>query len=93
MLVVQNDTNNARMANTILAFITTNLTRASEATQVVVDVATSEGVPSGLNQTSVVSCENLITVAQADILRTIGRLPEPLMRRVDQALKVSLGLS
>jgi mRNA-degrading endonuclease toxin of MazEF toxin-antitoxin module len=33
MLVVQNDANNARMANTILVFITTNLARSSEPTQ------------------------------------------------------------
>jgi mRNA interferase MazF len=92
MLVVQNDTNNARMANTILVFITTNLSRAAEPTQVLVDVQTPEGRTSGLKQTSVVSCENLLTVVQSDILRTIGRLPDRLMRRVDAALKVSLAL-
>ncbi|MBV9125792.1 MAG: type II toxin-antitoxin system PemK/MazF family toxin, partial [Planctomycetes bacterium] len=78
MLVVQNDTNNARMANTILVFITTNLTRASEPTQVLVDVGTPEGQASGLKQTSVVSCENILTVVQNDILRTIGHLPDVL---------------
>jgi mRNA interferase MazF len=92
MLVVQNDTNNARMANTILVFITTNLARASEPTQVLLDVQTPEGRQSGLKQTSVVSCENLLTVAQSDILRTISHLPDALMQRVDQALKVSLAL-
>jgi mRNA interferase MazF len=92
MLVVQNDTNNARMANTILVFITTNLARASEPTQVLVDVQTAEGLTSGLKQNSVVSCENLLTVAQGDMLRTIGHLPSVLMQRVDQALKVSLDL-
>jgi mRNA interferase MazF len=92
MLVVQNDTNNARMANTILAFITTNLARAHEPTQVIVDVGTSEGRPSGLKQNSVVSCENLLTAQQNDIVHTIGHLPGTLMQRVDQALKVSLAL-
>jgi mRNA interferase MazF len=92
MLVVQNDTNNARMAKTILVFITTYLARASEPTQVFVDVQTADGRSSGLKQDSVVSCENLLTDAQSDILRTIGHLPAPLMQRVDQALKVSLDL-
>jgi mRNA interferase MazF len=92
MLVVQNDMNNARMANTILVFITTNLSRATEPTQVLVDVQTPEGRMSGLKQTSVVSCENLLTVVQSDILRTIGHLPDRLMRQVDAALKVSLAL-
>jgi mRNA interferase MazF len=92
MLVVQNDTNNARMANTIVAFITTNLARVHEPTQVLVEVGTSEGRPSGLKQNSVVSCENLLTARQSDILHTIGHLPDVLMQQVDQALKVSLAL-
>ena len=92
MLVVQNDTNNARMANTILALITTNLKRSSEPKQVVIDVSTPEGQQSGLVQTSVVSCENLLTAAQADILRTIGSVPDALMQQVDAALRVSLAL-
>src|SRR5438132_11171291 len=72
MLVVQNDTNNTRMANTILVFITTNTARAAEPTQVLIDIGTPEGRPSGLKQTSVVSCENILTVVQRDLLRTIG---------------------
>lgn len=92
MLVVQNDSNNARMVNTILAFITTNLSRAREPTQVLIDVNTPEGKPSGLKQTSAVSCENILTVVQSDILRSIGHLPDVLMRKVDLALKASLAL-
>jgi mRNA interferase MazF len=92
MLVVQNDQNNARMANTILVFITSNTSRTAEPTQVLVDVSTPDGLGTGLKQTSVVSCENILTVVQGDILRTIGHLPAALMQRVDQALKVSLGL-
>ena len=68
MLVVQNDRNNSRMTNTILVFITTNLSRAAEPTQVLIDVTTPEGKPSGLKQTSVVSGENILTVVQTDIL-------------------------
>jgi mRNA interferase MazF len=92
MLVVQNDRNNARMTNTILVFITTNTTRASEPTQVLVDPATPQGKVSGLTQPSVVSCENILTVLQEDIVRRIGRVPPALMERVDQALKASLAL-
>jgi mRNA interferase MazF len=61
MLVVQNDRNNARMSNTILVFITTNLARAAEPTQVLIDPSTPGGRPSGLKQTSVASCENILT--------------------------------
>jgi mRNA interferase MazF len=92
MLVVQNDTNNARMSNTILVLITTNLSRALEPTQVLIDISTPEGQQSGLTRTSVVSCENILTATQSDIQRTIGHLPDVLMQQVNAALKVSLGL-
>jgi len=92
MLVVQNDRNNARMGNTIVAVITTNLSRSHEATQVLIDVATPAGKQSGLLATSVVSCENLLTVRQAHVRRTLGTLPPELMQEVDEALVESLGL-
>ena len=93
MLVVQNDANNARMANTILVFITSNTSRASEPTQVLIDITSPDGSFCGLKQTSVVSCENVLTVRQDDIIKTIGSLPDRLMAEVDAALKASLGLS
>ena len=57
MLVVQNDRNNARMANTILATISTNTSRSAEPTQVVVDPQSPAGKSSGLLSLSVVSWE------------------------------------
>ena len=42
-LVVQNDADNARMAATILAQITTNLTRAGEPTHLLIEASTVEG--------------------------------------------------
>ena len=93
MLVVQNDANNARMANTILVFITSNISRASEPTQVLIDVQSPDGSLRGLKETSVVSCENILTVRQSDIIKRIGSLPDQLMGQVDAGLKISLGLS
>jgi mRNA interferase MazF len=92
MLVIQDEQNNQRMANTILASITTNTSRSGEATQVLIDVTTPDGQQSGLLRTSVVSCENILTVRQAHIQTTIGTLPPVLMQQVDSALKASLGL-
>jgi len=93
MLVIQNDRNNSRMANTILATITTNISRAAEPTQVIIDISTSEGRQSGLIGTSVVTCENVLTAAQSQITRKIGALHPTLMQQVDDALKASLALS
>ncbi len=93
MLVVQNDRNNGRMANTILATITTNKSRSNEPTQVLIDPRTQEGKSSGLLAPSVVSCENIITVRQAHIVRKIGRLTSQQMQLVNDALKSSLELA
>ncbi len=93
MLVVQTDANNTRMANTIVATISSNISRSHEPTQVLIDVGSPAGQQSGLLATSVASCENLLTVRQAHVIRTIGRLPAGVMHEVDEALKASLGLS
>jgi mRNA-degrading endonuclease toxin of MazEF toxin-antitoxin module len=65
---------------------------SKEPTQILIDPATAEGRGSGLRGTSAVKCENLFTVSQNDILRTIGALHPSLMQRVDAALKSSLDL-
>lgn len=93
MLVIQNDANNQRMRNTILATISTNISRSGEPTRVLVEVATPEGKQSGLISDSVVSTENLLTVRQTHIRRTIGQLPDALLDQVDEALKASLALA
>ncbi len=68
-LVVQNDRDNARLANTIVAMISGNIEHAAEATQLLVDPAAPEVRSSGLHGPSVVKCCNLFTIAQADIHR------------------------
>ena len=92
-LVVQCDRNNRRLQNTVVAMITGNIQRAqTEPTQLLVDPSTADGQSSGLHGPSAVKCENLFTIGQADILRTIGRLTPALMARVDICLKASLAL-
>jgi mRNA-degrading endonuclease toxin of MazEF toxin-antitoxin module len=92
-LVVQNDRNNTRMANTILTAITTTTHRSGEATQLEIDPSTPAGKQSGLLTLSVVSCENLATIERSLISKVIGHLPLSLMRQVDACLRASLGLS
>lgn len=92
-LVVQNDRNNQRMANTILVAITTTTHRSNEPTQLVVDPATPDGRMSGLMMPSVVSCENLATIERRLISRILGRLPAVMMHQVDAGLKSALAIS
>ena len=91
-LVVQNDDLNLQITDTILASISRSQHRAS-ATQLLVEIGTSEGVQSGLRQDSMVQCENLLTIDQRQIIAAIGRLTSPLMQQIDDCLKSALGLS
>ncbi len=91
-LVVQNDTDNSRMAATIVAQITTNLARAVEPTHLLIEASTNEGQSSGLLHDSVVSCNNLITIELTRVHKVIGHLPPSTMQKIDDCLKAALGL-
>ncbi len=91
-LVVQNDRDNARLAKTIIVMITGNLRRAGDPSHLLVDPATPDGAGSGLNGRSLVSCNNVFTIDQTDIIRTLGRLPAVTMQRVNGCLKAALGI-
>jgi len=91
-LVVQNDTDNARLLNAIVAQITGNVQRTGEPTQVLIEIATPHGKQSGLQFDSVINCVNLVTLDKGSILRRLGNLPDPLMKEVNDALKVALEL-
>lgn len=91
-LVVQSDHNNARLDETIIAAITSNLTRVHEATQLLIEVATPDGAASGLLHDSAVRCERLHSIPQADIQRVIGKLSDTLMRQINECLKAALAL-
>lgn len=92
-LVVQNDRDNRRLANTVVAMISGNIAHSAEPSQVLVDPASQEGAPSGLHGPSVIKCCNLYTVRQQDVLKTVGRLSQLLMDRVDKSLKDALALT
>jgi mRNA interferase MazF len=92
-LAVQNDLDNARMKNTIVALITGNVHRAGEPTQFLIDQRHSDYSASGLHKDSVVNCSNLVTIRQRDVLQTIGKLSRDTMDQIDLCLKAALGLT
>ena len=92
-LVIQNNRDNARLTNTIIAMITSRTHRSGEPTQVLIDVTTPDGQRTDLHRTSVVNCANVFTVEQTNVLHTIGKLPAALMQLVDVALKSALELA
>jgi len=92
-VVVQADIENRRLANTILAMVTGNLTDRGQATTVIVDPTTAGGAGSGLTGPSLVKCSNLATVRQHQIIRTLGQLPAATLQEVEIALKAALDLA
>lgn len=92
-VVVQNDRDNGRLTNTIVATISSQVHRASGATtRVLVDVSTPEGQQTGLRVDSAVNCINLFTLEQVKVLHVLGTFSARLMALVDDALKATLAL-
>ena len=92
VLVIQNNQDNQRLLNTIVAQITSVTRRAVEPTQLLIEIATPDGQQSGLRQDSVVNCVNLLTLDRGRVLRRLGGLPDVLMRKVNNCLKAALEL-
>src|SRR5207253_2956647 len=90
-LVVQADSLNHRIDDTILAAISRSTHRAGP-TQHFIDIATAEGAATGLRQNSMIQCENLLTYDQRLILRAIGRLSQPMMQQINGFLRKALDL-
>lgn len=91
-VIVQTDELNGRIADTIIAAISTKSHRATKY-QVSIDIPTPEGLPSGLRFSSMVQCENLLTIDTDLFQAVIGRLPEVIMQQINAALKDVLALS
>ena len=91
-VVVQSDHNNARLNETIIVAVTSNTTRIHEATQMLVDTSTPDGATTGLLHNSAVRGERLHSIAQADVRRVIGHMPDTLMMELNACLKAALEL-
>lgn len=88
-LVVQADNLQTGLPQLIIAMITSRMFRSNHSCRVTIRISSSKGKQSGLLTDSVVMTDNLATVAESEIDRTIGSLP---MEKVDKALRYTLGL-
>lgn len=91
-VVVQNDRDNQRLANTVIAMVTGNLRRRGEPSHVYIDPADTGGSLSGLRFPSLVSCNNLFTVNQTGMIQFVGHLSDVHKRFLEGSLKAALGL-
>ena len=86
-LIIQNDIGNQVSALTIVAAITTNLRVADLPVGVRI-----EPEESGLPRPSVVHLGHIYTVDKRRLGRRAGQLPAEVMRQINTAVQVSLGL-
>ncbi|MFO0965311.1 MAG: type II toxin-antitoxin system PemK/MazF family toxin [Gemmataceae bacterium] len=92
-LIVQIDSLNSLIRETIIAAITSNLSNVHQPHQLLIELSTPDGAASGLLTDSAVRCERLHTVPQVDVQRVVGRLSDALMKRIDNCLKAALGIT
>jgi mRNA interferase MazF len=89
-LVVQSDGLATGLRQTVVAMITSNLARAGHPSRVAVTRASPDGARSGLLTDSVIMTDNLATILEGEIDRSIGHWPD--MQAVDAGLRHTLGL-
>jgi mRNA interferase MazF len=89
-VVVQANVYNRLITKTIIAMVTGNLAHQKDPAHLFIDPKAPEGKSSGLRALSLVSCNNLFTIDQEDIVKTLGHLSDPLKGRLVGCLKVAL---
>lgn len=88
-LIVQADNLGTGLAQTLVAMLTSNLTRAGHPSRLTVSLATPAGQQTGLLTDSVIMTDNLATVRESEIDRAIGEWTD--MAAIGAALRHPLG--
>jgi mRNA interferase MazF len=88
VLVIQNDIGNQFSPTTIIAAITSQITKAKLPTHVEVKARRS-----GLERDSVILAEQIRTIDKSRLKEKVAVLDEEVMLRVDEAIEISLGLT
>lgn len=91
-VVMQSDSYAGVVGTLIVAEVTKNVTMAGDPACLFIDVSTPEGKATGLLQSSVVSCLLLATVDADRVAKVMGMLSPILKQKLDNCLKVALGL-
>lgn len=89
-LVVQADDLHTGLRQTIVAMITSNMSRAGHPSRVTVARSSPQGQEMAIRTDSVIMTDNLATVLESEIDRSIGHLTE--LQRVDAGLRCTFGL-
>ena len=87
VLVIQNDVGNTYSPTTIVLAITSQLNKARLPTHVAVPASES-----GLSRDSVILAEQVRTIDKSRLRQKVARLDDRTMRRIENAMAVSMGL-
>ena len=91
-VVVQADAYAGVVSTLVVAEVTKNLALASDPACLFIDTSTPEGKATGLVRDSVVSCLVLVTVYADAVAQVLGTLSPTMRQKLDDCLKVALGL-
>ena len=89
-IVLQADSLNTGLEQTIVAMITSNMKRAGHPSRVTLLLNSPEGSQAHILMDSVVMTDNLVTIRENEIDRRLGALQD--MRKVNLALRHALSL-
>lgn len=87
-IVVSNDTNNFYMKTVVICWLTSNMKRIDLPTKVVFQQGQY-----GLKKDSVMEAEQMTTIDEENVAFLLGHLSDQDMERVDQAMRVALGMA
>ena len=88
VLIVQNDTGNKHSPTVIAAAITSQIGKARLPTHIELEAQSY-----GLTRNSVILLEQIRTIDKSRLRERMGKLDEPTMNNVDNAIAVSFGLN
>ena len=91
-LIVSDHSIGRRYNDVILVAITSQRIDEVKQTELLIEEGTPNFKQTGLVKTSVVRCEYIMTLPAKLIVRELGKLTEALQNKVDNILKLSLGL-
>ncbi len=87
VLIIQNDIGNQYSPTTIIAAITSQISKAKLPTHVELPAGKA-----GLGKNSVILLEQIRTIDKSRLLERVALLQDELMTKVNQAIEISLGL-
>ena len=91
-VVVQSDTYASTVSTVVVAEVTKNLTMKDDPACLFIDVSTPEGKATGVLVDSVVSSLVIDTIYTDTVAQVLGSLSPTLLQKLDDCLKVGLGL-